>query len=590
MDSTVRPRWSLSSARDRLPRWVRLALAALSVGLGAYLMIRPTLTLGLIALLIGAGFVVQGVLVLAGDSDQGSNPGPRWARVRALEGLLWIATGVFVLLFMGLTVRLLAVVIAAGLLVNGVRNLAEAFRRDAGGDARIAAGAFGVASVGFGLLALLWPSITLLVAAVAFGARLIIGGVVLGWRTLRRTADASPRGTGRLRRLARTATALVTVVLVVAASAVSVWLRGASPVIDDFYAAPRTVPGEPGQLIRSEPFRRGLPGNATAWRILYTTTRGDGTPAVASGLVVVPRTGAGDWPVIDWNHGTTGFAQQCAPSLLDEPFTSGALYLLPAIIDQGWAMVATDYIGLGTEGPHGYLVGRDAAHAALDAVRAARQLEPAKLGGDTVVWGHSQGGGAALWTGAMAEEYAPELAIGGVAALAPAANLPGLVENLPDVTGGSVFASFVVAGYTATYPDVTWREYIRPGAEATVRAMSEHCLSEPGALVSVLHVLALTEDPVILAKDPTTGPFGARLEENVPPATLPMPVLLAQGETDGLVIPAAQQEYVEQARAAGAQIDYRTYAGRDHVPLVEPDSPLVPELLDWTSERLRHGR
>jgi hypothetical protein len=34
-------------------------------------------------------------------------------------------------------------------------------------------------------------------------------------------------------------------------------------------------------------------------------------------------------------------------------------------------------------------------------------------------------------------------------------------------------------------------------------------------------------------------------------------------------------------------VDYRTYAGRDHVPLVEPDSPAVTDLLQWTQERFR---
>lgn len=583
MSSTPRRR-SLAGGLDRLPRWARAVLAMLAVALGAFLIIRPTTSLGVLALLIGAACVIHGVLVLAGDPGDGLEAW--WRRARILEGLLWTAAGAFVLLYMGLTVRLLAVVIAVGLMVNGVRSAAEAFRRGSSVDARIAAGALGLASVGLGLLALLWPDITLLVAAVAFGARLVIGGITEGWRTFRgKTVQTSPRAARGFRRFARTTAAVMSLILVMIAGAVSVSLRSNSPVVDDFYAAPRTVPDTPGQLIRAEPFTRDVPENATAWRILYTTTRGDGTPAVASGLVVVPRTGAGDWPVIDWDHGTTGFGQQCAPSLLDEPFTSGALFVLPEIIDEGWALVATDYIGLGTEGPHPYLIGKDAAYASLDATRAAQQLEPARLGQDTVIWGHSQGGGAALWSGAVAADYAPELKIRGVAALAPAANLPGLVDNLPNVTGGSVFASFVVAAYTATYPDITWREYIRPGAEQTVRAMSQRCLSEPGMLVSVLNVLALSADPEIFSKDPATGPFGARLEENVPPATIAVPVLIAQGEADTLVIPAAQTKYVDKVRSEGEQVDYRIYAGLNHVPLVEADSPLIPELFAWTDDR-----
>ena len=433
--------------------------------------------MGVLTLLVGAGFVVNGVMVVIEDREDDSHGASRWQRARILEGVLWIAAGVFVLLYMGLTVRLLAAVIAVGLIVNGVRTAAGAIRRGISVDARITAGARGVASAILGLLALLWPDITLLVAAVAFGARLVIGGITEGWRALRGEAALSRGHTrGTFRRFARTSASVASLALVVAAGAVSIGRHEGSPVVDDFFAAPKDVPDAPGQLIRSEPFTQGVPEDAIGWRILYTTTRGDGSRAVASGLVVVPRTGDGDWPVIDWHHGTTGFGQQCAPSLLDEPFESGALFVLREIIDQGWALVATDYIGLGTEGPHPYLIGEDSGHASLDAARAAQQLEPARLSEDTVLWGHSQGGGAALWSGAVAADYAPELEIHGVAALAPAANLLGLVENLPNVTGGSVFASFVVAAYTATYPDVTWREYIRPGAEQTVRSMSGRCL------------------------------------------------------------------------------------------------------------------
>lgn len=127
---------------------------------------------------------------------------------------------------------------------------------------------------------------------------------------------------------------------------------------------------------------------------------------------------------------------------------------------------------------------------------------------DTVVWGHSQGGGAALWTGALARTYAPDVELSGVAAPAPASNLPGLIGNLPNVTGGSVFSSFAVAAYIATYPDVTWRGAIRPGAEPIVRAMSQRCLSGPGVLVSVLSAVSLTRDPDIFVSDPTRGALG----------------------------------------------------------------------------------
>lgn len=575
-----------------LPAWLRAAIGVVSVVLGAVIIFRPTTSLGVLALLIGAGLVLSGILELVGGG-QGED-GERTPRWRAFTALVWIAAGVFVLLFPGLTVRMVALVVGLALIVNGVMSVLAGFRPGLTLDARIASVLLGLAGVGFGLLALLWPDITLMVVAVVFGARLIIVGLLEVWRAARgrvaqerarrvKTTDAAPSVAGRW---VRTLAAVVALVLAIGAGGLSAALRTGSTVTDEFYAAPRTVPDEPGQLIRSEAFTRGVPEGAVGWRILYTTTNGDGTPAIASGLVVVPADGFGRWPVIAWTHGTTGYAQHCAPSLIDEPFEGGAMFVLPEVVANGWALVATDYIGLGTASPHPYLIGEPSGRAELDAVRAARQLADADLGGQTVSWGHSQGGGAALWAAAIAAEYAPDVPLSGVAALAPAADLPGLVGNLPNVSGGSIFASYVMAAYASLYDDVTYREYIRPGAEVTARQMAERCLSGPGMLVSVLTAMGLTNDPDIIATSPTEGPFGTRLAENVPPSTIGVPLLLAQGKDDVLVVPPAQDAFVAAACAAAEIVDYRLYAGLGHVELVAAASPLVPQLMEWTKARL----
>lgn len=573
----------LARGLTALPRWARLALAVVTAALGVVLLTRPTTSLGVLALLIGAGLVVHG---LAETVRASGEPRGAPARVAGAVAVLWVVAGLFVLVYPGLTVRLVAVVVGVGLILGGVASVGTALRPGATADARLADLAFGAAGTVFGVLALAWPDITLLVVSVVFGARLVIEGVALAAPALgRREPSPASRPRGRLRRWGRAAVAVVAVVVASLAAVVSARLSDGSPVVDAFYAAPRDVPGEAGRLVRSESFSVGVPAGAEAWRILYTTTRSDGEPALASGLVVVPEGDGGPWPVIDWAHGTTGFSRQCAPSLAAEPFESGALFVLPEIIDEGWALVATDYIGLGTEGPHPYLVGVDSAHAVLDAARAARQLADADLGDRTVVWGHSQGGGAALWTGAVADEYAPDVELAGVAALAPASDLTGLVRALPNVTGGTVFASFVLAAYTAVYDDVRWRDYVRPGAETTVRAMAGRCLSEPGVLVSVLSALALSRDPDVLSRDPTTGAFGARLEQNVPPPTISAPLLLGQGGADPLVVPQTQAGFVHRMCDAGQEVDFRVYDGLDHVPLVEAGSPLVPELFEWTRAR-----
>jgi hypothetical protein len=104
-------------------------------------------------------------------------------------------------------------------------------------------------------------------------------------------------------------------------------------------------------LLRSEPFTRGIPADWRAWRILYTTTRDEDVPAVASGVVIVSKhLPAGLRPVIAWAHGTTGVASACAPSLLPSRWDTDVIPGLDRVIARGWIFVATDYVGLGTRG------------------------------------------------------------------------------------------------------------------------------------------------------------------------------------------------------------------------------------------------
>jgi pimeloyl-ACP methyl ester carboxylesterase len=206
------------------------------------------------------------------------------------------------------------------------------------------------------------------------------------------------------------------------------------------------------------------------------------------------------------------------------------------------------------------------------------------LAEQTVVWGHSQGGGAALWTGILAPSYAPDANVIGVAALSPASDLPGLVSNLDVVPGGAIFASYVIQGYSDTYSDVRFNDYVRPQAQILAREVASRCLVEPSIFASILETVAI--DGSIWASDPASGPFGERLRENVPSDPIEAPLLIGQGLEDALVLPAAQEAYVNARCQAGGSVDYRTYAGFEHVDVVQAGSPLVPELLAWTQERL----
>jgi hypothetical protein len=94
------------------------------------------------------------------------------------------------------------------------------------------------------------------------------------------------------------------------------------------------------------------------------------------------------------------------------------------MVATGFAVVATDYQGLGGPGPHPYLIWQAEGRSVLDSVRAALQAHP-QLANRLVITGQSQGSGASLGASYIAPGYAPELKL-----LATIAT--GLVATFPD--------------------------------------------------------------------------------------------------------------------------------------------------------------
>jgi uncharacterized membrane protein HdeD (DUF308 family)/acetyl esterase/lipase len=543
------------------------AIGAVSVLLGLAITLEPYSSLEALVALVCAAFVVIG----AGEISS--------AR---LAGAAWIVAGIAVAAWPGLTVGALAIVAGISLVAGGGVRLLSAIRGDT--EERWISLLSGLSRVIFGVLALSWPDVTVLVVGLLVGPALMLFGFGQIATALRHREHRRGRTHRRWPRRVRFAGVVGSLVAALGLLLVSEWIHRGTPSPGSFYTPPADVPSSPGVLLRSEPYTTGIPADARAWRILYTTTRAAGVPAVASGVVVVPKaTSASGRPVIAWAHGTTGFASKCAPSLLPSGLASGLVPALDRVIENGWALVATDYVGLGTRGPHPYLIGDPEARSVLDSVRAARRLPGVKLQRRTVVWGHSQGGGAALWTGILAPTYAPDADVIGVAALSPATELPAIFDAVKNTLVGRIMGPYALAAYSAIYPDVRFDDYVRPTARVVARATSQRCLSKPEALVSVATNVA--NEPMF-SRAPSSGAFGRRLEENVPLHPIAAPLLVAQGLSDTLVLPSAQRTYVDAMCAAGRQLEYRTYEGYGHVDVVAgPHSPLIPDLLRWTQER-----
>ena len=351
---------------------------------------------------------------------------------------------------------------------------------------------------------------------------------------------------------------------------------------DAFYDPTLDAPRKPGALLRSEPLKDViLPAGIRGWRILYATTVDDSTPATAVATVFAPTDPpTGPRPVIAWEHATTGLLQKCMPSLLSTP-TKGILWR-DRIEMAGWVVVATDYSFAEKGGPHPYLIGEGEARAALDSVRAARQMLELTLDKRIVVWGYSQGGHAALWTGIVGPRYAPDLEILGVAAIAPAANIKNILAM--NVEMDKRFGPYLAVSYSRFYPDITFEQALRPEALDAARQIVNLCDFVPPADAEHVEALAATFDGPALATSSNKA-LQARLEQNTADGPIQAPVVIVQGLSDVVVPPSATDAYVEERCAANQRLEYWTFAGRDHLTIVQPGTPLEELLIKWTTAR-----
>ena len=229
-----------------------------------------------------------------------------------------------------------------------------------------------------------------------------------------------------------------------------------------------------GALVQTQPLY-GAPDGAAAYRILYRSTGLSGEPIVVSGMVVIPQGDPppGGRPIVAWAHPTTGVAPRCAPSLARVRFQM--IQGLRDMVERGYVVTATDYPGLGTPQTHPYFVGDSEGRAVLDSVRAARALPGAQASSRFAVWGHSQGGQAALYTGLLARGYAPDLQLVGVAAAAPATELSALMRDDLGTSGGNNLTAMTLWSWARVY-GAPIDNVVEPAAMPAVNRLAGECI------------------------------------------------------------------------------------------------------------------
>lgn len=300
----------------------------------------------------------------------------------------------------------------------------------------------------------------------------------------------------------------------------------------------------------------GAPADAHAFAIRYRSTGYDGRPETLSGLLIEPAGAAPaeGRPVVAWAHGTTGISEGCAPSGAPGRFTQ-----IPALADmlqRGWVVVATDYAGLGSPGPHPYLVADATARAVLGSVAAARDHRSGSAGARFAVWGLSQGGHAALVSAERARAMAPGLTLVGTAAAAPPTDLAANFGAGAKQTTRGVLVAFVAGSWSRVYggPLATLG---RPHTVRLIQRLSGICaLGQGMKLGTMIGAVALgrqLRDVDAANLEPWAGLL-ARNSADPRGGAAAAPLLIARSEADEVVGPAITRNYARAACQAGARL------------------------------------
>jgi pimeloyl-ACP methyl ester carboxylesterase len=362
-----------------------------------------------------------------------------------------------------------------------------------------------------------------------------------------------------------------------------------------FYKPPKNVPKGHGKVIWQRDATKLAPiqGAKVNKTILYTSKSPQGKPVSVSGSVAIPKGKAPKhgWPIISYAHGTTGAADSCAPTRVrpNSPVAPYVAYVDPQLQDwiaAGYAVVQTDYQGLGTPGPHPYLIGKAEGRSVVDMVSAARDLKP-KLDKKFLIAGHSQGGQSALFAANLADSWAPKLKLRGTVSYAPASHIYEQALLLPALTspsGLSALAALIFEGASTTPKNIEVGDILTAEAQALYPQVDQTCLaqlSEPDSFGGIA-------PSDLIQNGADTGPLYDVLKKMNPALQIKPPILLAQGTADTTVFPSfTDQLDSELTGDHGDDVDYQVYPGITHGGIV---AAAEDQVMEFFQKRLPSGR
>ena len=293
-----------------------------------------------------------------------------------------------------------------------------------------------------------------------------------------------------------------------------------------------------------------------------------------------------------WTHGTVGIADHCAPSWTGyKPFHQR---YLKQWLDQGYAIVASDYQGLGTAGTHPYLATKPASYSNLDIIRAVQSAD-FPVSDKVVLIGQSQGAAAAFATAGYAQDYAPEIDILGVIATDIPMFTPRTIEIIQetrpnDVVDPMLGYNFLALTLVEQFNDeFTYSDFISDLAMPTAMAVDTTCHSDVRELVVEN---GLTYDTSFKVP-PTDALKGAFAQMGYPRFYIAVPVFIGSGVNDRDTPLRMQGGLVKKACVLGTVIESHIYSGHDHLTVLNHSTvdsiPFARNLFLGQAPKSGHG-
>lgn len=375
----------------------------------------------------------------------------------------------------------------------------------------------------------------------------------------------------------------------------------------DFYAvASNFTTAKPGDLLKLKPVdptTLTTISGVSVYRIQYVSEDLDGTYVPVTGYIALPFAlpDSGKFPLIAYAHGTVGMYRGCAISNGPDLFDYSSWSLLS---ERGYALVGTDYAGLGTNATdHKYIALPAHAKDLYHSVTAARQAFGSVLTDEWMSVGHSQGGGA-VWR--LAEDidslvgkdsYSCGSAMDnylGTVALAPVTKAWDLakvaVEALAQSSNFHAYSAasllpFLSLAIKRVYPSfnssilgdvMAARMGLADEAQLCTYGMSGLTLDLTLDELTTMATTGATAEDAQIAEEfqNTTGVANGAVAHG--------PILVVQGVNDTAIFAEITEQAWESACADGSEVHLTLYPKQDHSGVL---AAAAPDWLKWVDSR-----